>query len=309
MTSLELPALTGANPLSFLAALGVLDVLERRAEKQLSTLRWTDGLQPHAVVTGAESLDALVDLIDEDRRGWRRSPLLTWRMPEGMLPDDVKASETELHRWAEHLYEHVSETDRGAANLWCALLAEGALAKDGKSAKPTHLHFTAGQQQFLRMVRELAGALDRERVLEGLIGPWRYDSELPSLRWDVRGERLYAISARNPSSDPPRSVPAANWLGFLGLRFLPVAAANKALLTTACAPEWKSGGSMTWPLWEFPLRASSVFSMLTSLRLEKITVPEQRALGISSVLQSPIRRSEQGGYGSFGAPTRSFGQH
>lgn len=306
MSSLNLPGLAGSNPLSFLAALGVLDVLTRHEGREPATLRWTNGLQPHAIVTGVDSVDVLVDLVDTDRASWRGSPLLNWG-PAGNPLDDVKPSGKEMHEWAEDLYQRLTEQTRGAADLWCSLLAEGAFAQNGQDAKPTHLHFTAGQQQFLRMARELVEALDVDRILEALIGPWRYDSDLPSLRWDVRGERLYAISARNPSSDPPRSVPAANWLAFLGLRFLPVVASNGSLRTTSCAQQWKSGGSMTWPLWEMPLRAASVSSMLSSLQLGLMKLPEQRARGISSVLQAPIRRTDQGGYGSFGAPTVRFG--
>ncbi|HVX23559.1 MAG TPA: hypothetical protein VHB02_19610 [Acidimicrobiales bacterium] len=310
MTTLELPALVGTNPLGFLAALGVLDVADRHDGEQL-LLRWSDDLRPHAVVEGVDDLGTLVDLVEDDRQQWIESPLLTWG-PDGKPLDDVKPSAEELHTWAEHLYCRLSEHDHAAADLWCALLAEGAFAGrpgtgNDRDAKPTHLHFTAGQQQFLKMARELAGRVDRDRVEEALVGPWRYDSDLPSFRWDLRGERLYAVSARNPSTDPPRSVPAANWLAFLGLRFFPVVALNESLRTTLCAAPWKSGGSLTWPLWHNPLSASSIFSMLTSLPLAKMGVPEQQARGLSTVLQAPIRRTDQGGYGSFGAPIPVFG--
>lgn len=306
MTALEIPALVGTNPLGFLAALGVLDVVDRSGGTVPPTLRWTDGLRPHAVVEGVEGVGALIDLIEEDRAKWVASPLLTWG-PGGEPLDDVKPFREETREWATSLYESSSEADHGAADLWCSLLAEGAIAGNTRDAKPTHLHFTAGQQQFLRMVRELASALDRDRMEEALIGPWRYDSDLPSLRWDVRGERLYAISARNPSSDAPKSVPGANWLAFLGLIFFPVSATGGSLRTTSCGPQWKSGGWLAWPLWDTALPGSSIFSMLTSLSLNQMKVPEQRARGIRSVLRAPIRRTDQGGYGSFGAPIASFG--
>lgn len=306
MSTLELPGLAGTNPLGFLAALGLLDVLTRHEGREPATLRWTDSLQAHAVVSGTGSVEALVELVDSDLMLWRGSPLLNWGT-EGVPLDDVKPSREDAHNWAEDLYGRLADEGRSGADLWCSLLAEGAFAQNGRDSKPTHLHFTAGQQQFLRTVRELARSVDRERVSEAVIGPWRYDSELHNLRWDVRGERLYAISARNPSSDPPRSIPGANWLGFLGLKFFPVAASNGTLRTTACAQQWKSGGSMTWPLWEPPLRAAVISSMLGTLPLSDMKVPWQRALGISSVLQAPIRRTDQGGYGSFGAPTVCFG--
>jgi len=45
MSSLELTGLTGDNPLGMLAALGILDVLERRSHGTVR-LRWTEELVP-----------------------------------------------------------------------------------------------------------------------------------------------------------------------------------------------------------------------------------------------------------------------
>lgn len=298
MTNLELPALAGTNPLGFLAALGVLDVLERNG--RAPTMYWTDDLVPAPVVTGAADVDDLIALLDADRAGWRTGVVLNW--PSDSPLRDIKPDPETLGRWARD----VAEADRAQGDLWTALLAEGGYDNNGK-AKPTHLHFTAGQQRFLVMVRELVEQVEEGRFREAVVGPWRYDSELPSLSWDARGERIYALRGPNPAKEKRSGVPGADWLAFLGLSFYPVAVSNGRLITTGCDTAWKRS-AFRWPLWSLPCSRMVVTSLVAHPEVvgqsarSALDPRRLRARGILRVLQSSIRRSEQGGYGSFGAP-------
>jgi hypothetical protein len=298
MNEVPLTALDGTNPLGFLAALGVLEALSSAVPN--ATLRWTDDLVPHPIVTGSANVDQLLDTLDKDRKEWLGSALL--RFPQGgELLSEAKPSGHQLRQW----FEFVSDRgDRAAANHLCAIVAEEARDNNGK-AKPTHLHFTAGQQQFLSMVRELAQETGRDRLKEAIEGPWRYDSPLPSLSWDSRGERVYAVRAINPSKEKRLGVPGADWLAFRGLVFYPVTrTASGSLRTTACDAEWKSS-AFRWPLWTAPATRNVVGSMVAdSTLVGKVAGVSPTALaarGISSLRQSKIRRSDQGGYGSFSA--------
>jgi hypothetical protein len=173
MNEVALPALEATNPLGFLAALGVLDTLADASCD--ATLRWTDELVPHAIVGGISDLDRLLDELDRDRQERRDSALLGF--PDNAPLPDAKPDAILLRKWFEAVaQQHDHRADSGHL---CALVAEGALDRNGK-AKPTHLHFTAGQQQFLEMVRSLTSHVDRERLREAVRGPWRYDSSLPS---------------------------------------------------------------------------------------------------------------------------------
>lgn len=142
MSGLALGALVGSSPLGFLAALGAVDVAHRVAPDRQPTLRWTDELVPRAILDGPDSIDALIEWILQDLGFWRESALL------GLPSSDIKPTPAELHRWAGTIVER----SRVESDLFAALMAEGALAGNNAS-KPTHLHFTAGQQQFLIMVR------------------------------------------------------------------------------------------------------------------------------------------------------------
>lgn len=299
MTGIPLRALEGTNPLGFLAALGVLDAVS--ATIPGATLHWTNDLVPHAVVGGPGDLGQLLDTLDKDREQSADSAVL--RFPADGLPlADAKPDGRQLRQWFEHVGER--NRHRADADLLSALVAEDAFDNNGR-AKPTHLHFTAGQQKFLSMVRELADTVDRDRLQEAICGPWRYDSPLPSLSWDARGERVYAVRAVNPSNEKRLGVPGADWLAFRGLVFYPVMRTSRgSLRTTACDVEWKNS-AFRWPIWTRPVTRYVVRSLVADPSLVSrpptATPADLAARGIASIRQASIRRSDQGGYGSFGA--------
>lgn len=292
--AVDLPGLVGTTPVGFLAALGVLhaaQAVERPA------LAWAGALEPSARLSGIGDVETLVALIDDDRRRRLDSPVLRWG--PGVSPTaDLRLEQPVLRRFAAAVLDG---GDRSDADLFCALVAEGAVAGTGES-KPTHLHFTAGQQRFLDMVRHLASAVGPTDLEEALVGPWRYDSTLPTLGWDARGERLYALRATDPSQEKRTGVPGADWLAFVGLSFLPVVNRHGTLLTTGCDRAWKRG-RLHWPLWEVPLTAPTIRSLLGDPSLLDESVAWRRARGVTQVLAAPIRRTDQGGYGSFGPTT------
>lgn len=300
---IELPALNGTNPLGFLAALGVLDVLHRAGREP--AVRWTADLVPVPVLRGVANEDELVELLDADRARWQNSVVL--HGPAGSPLDDVKPPREVHRKWAEEVISTLDDTC-AYADLFCALLSEYAV--DGKgNGKPTHLHFTAGQQKFLVMVRELVNRIDAERIREAIFGPWREDSPLPTLSWSSQGERIYALRAVNPSSEKRLGVPGADWLAFLGLVFFPTRAVTgtygqpASLETSGCDRSWKRS-ALRWPLWTVPLERDTVWSLVGDSEVVgkglRLSPDELRARGVLQVMQAPIRRSEQGGYGSFG---------
>jgi hypothetical protein len=311
MTEIALRSLRGRNPLGLFAALGALDVATRRLPDRACRLWWTDEVDPHAVLDGPDDLPHLIDLCTIDLDRWRTSPVLIG--PPGgdgalRTEDDVKISLAEVRAWLAHVATRSRPDDLTDLRLLTALVADGARAKGKDEAKPTHLHFTAGQQKFLLMARTLRDNLTVAHFVEALAGPWRYESPLPVFGWDSRGERIYALSGPAPSSVKKTGVPGADWLGLLGLRFFPVTAryggpgSELELETTGCRRGWKAS-TFAWPLWDRPLTAEVAAALLAHQGLEGLTPGDRRALGVHAFLRAPIRRTDQGGYGSFGAPT------
>jgi hypothetical protein len=151
------------------------------------------------------------------------------------------------------------------------------------------------------MITELRSQISSSDLHEALIGPWRGISRLPSLSWDATAARHYALRADDPSKEKRGSVPGANWLGVLGLTFLPVFPHRRQLQTTGVRGGWKNS-EFTWPVWKPPSIARVATSLL-SLDISSLTAAQRDALGVTAVFSARIQRSDQGGYGSF-SPAR-----
>ena len=295
MTTIELTALEGTNPIGVLAALGVLDALDGAGRP--ARLCWTEDLVPTARIDGVHDLDDLVACLVTDRDHEVHDIVLG----EDLV--DLKPSPADLASWADRV---AAINDLAVARRFSSLVAEGALAGTGES-KPTHLHFTAGQQRFVSMVRELRGAVTHLHLRAALVGPWLYASGVPSMGWDNRGERIYALRAGNPSKEKRPSAPGVEWLAWTGLGHVPVAHAGASALRTAgCDGSWKAS-AWRWVLWADPLPAAVVWAVMDDpLIVGERTVHDDaarrklQARGVTAVLEAPIRRTDQGGYGSFG---------
>jgi hypothetical protein len=298
VTDVKLGSLAGTNPLGFLAALGALDGAQRQRPARKIRLAWTDTTIPRAVISGTDGIDDLVAALDADRAMWTASPMLTGG---GAGPiNDLKLSREVLGPWWDEV-RAASSPGGAEERLLAALIAPGALDGSGKKAKPTHLDFTAGQQQFLKMARTLSVEVDAAMIKAALIGDWSATAPLPAFGWDSEGERIYALRAMDPSTEKKEGVPGANWLAFVGLSFFPtwVSPSGDGLRTLGCEPGWKRS-ALTWPIWADALTVPVVRSLLRDGSLSSTTEDLRRQRGVLALYRAPIRRTDQGGYGSFG---------
>lgn len=284
MKPIEMDALVGTNPLGFLAALGVLYSadMQTREGAPVPRLSWTDDVEPRAVLWGVENEDDLLDRLEAERDAVACCAALNW--PPGKPLPTAKPTPEVLRQWAAACYK---DPDPRSASVFNSLVAEGAHSGKGE-AKPTHLDFTAGQQRLLLMVRQLAHAANRERLYEALTG-WIATAEHPSLSFDSADERLYALRAVDPSGDKKTAAPGANWLAFLGTALLPVVNSTGALQTTGCARPWKRS-SLEWLLPTQPVNRPVLEALM---RGGASYLPDSRKVSAA------IRRTDQGGYGSF----------
>ena len=292
MSETHLTGLDGTNPLAFFAALGVQEVFSQDSEQP--RLWWSDDVIPHAVVDGAFSVERIADRALDIFGDWKNSPALNPRLPDGTL---MKKSD-ELKLASEDIREYLDQTRRidSASRLATSLVAEGSLDNNG-AAKPSDFYFTAGQQKFLKMARDIMEGTSRDDLLEGLTGPWKYESKLPSLMWDVTDDRVYALSAINPSPIKKLTNPGPEALAVLGMSLNPVFAGNNRTLTQGCSGSWKSS-NYSWPIWKKPASSHVVKSLLAhAYDLERIQW--FRSWGVFRVMNSSIRRSDRGGSGTF----------
>jgi len=304
MNELVLTGLDAQNPLAYLAALGLLRVLDDHARRQHAvtprlSFRDRGGLVPCMITELL--IDEVVSVVLEDAAAQADNPVLriaydsegNERPPSDPgVSHDLKPPPS----LARTILERAVQAPRRGSRLAAALFTELVQDNNGNT-KPTAFHFTAGQQAFLAMVDDLRSQISAEDVREALVGPWTNSSTLPSLSWDASVTRLYALRAGNPSKERRGSVPAANWLGLVGLEFFPVYAIAGRLATTCVEGGWKDS-RFTWPVWEPALATATIASLLRS-DVAALDATERRAMGILAVLRSRILRSDQGGYGTF----------
>ena len=300
MGKIHLEGLEGTNPLGFLAALGVQVLFA--SESEHPRLWWTGGVTPHAVVDKNFTFDRITDQALKIFALWESSPALNPKHPDGSAlgrADELKLSPDDIRTYLSQ----VNERDP-SSYLISALVAQGSL-DNSHVAKPSDLYFTAGQQKFLDMARKILRGASRADVIEGLKGPWTYSSKLPSLMWDVNDDRVYALTANNPTGEKKLTNPGPEALAIFGLTLYQVFAGRNRTLTPGCSGNWKAG-YYTWPLWSKPAYPNAVKSLLAHASVVSPTETNHQywfnSWGITTVFKSSIRRSSQGGYGTFGPP-------
>lgn len=318
--TLRLPGLDGSNPLGFLAALGLLRVLDYRAGIESSLcprLRWVDDGHWHPVLYGAGDLDAVVQTVMEDMASWKHDPAFTLAYDETgqELIDafdpkairDLKPKPAAMREFLSRIAgaaEEMAQTRQSWLTARRSMDTAGAYGSEliqdrtKGNTKPLALHFAAGQQMFLDAAAKLREGITNDNVREALLGPWKGESKLPSMSWDATISRIYALRAADPSAEKRGSTPGADWLAFVALGLLLVTPHGRELITAGVRGGWKDS-AFTWALWDGAVSVRVVRAVLTVRHPAKLTVVERRARGVRVVFSSAIIRSDQGGYGSF----------
>lgn len=315
MSEFMLSGLDGSNPIGFMAALGAtLAASEIDARARLG---WQDRGRWRPVLATELTRDQLLDALDRDRAGWPDEPAIGLRYAKaakedgkgdakaGKVAHDLKPLPVIFRGYLAGAIERVPDF-RGMRfatgprrNIdYAAAFGTDLIQDNNGNVKPTALHFTAGQQEFLKSVSQLAEEVTRADLEEALFGPWRYARPLPMLGWDASIARDYALRATDPSKAAKLGVPGADWLAFRSLAFFPVAAVGDELRTAGCGGGWKDG-HFTWALWSDWLDVDAIRHACTAPDPARLTAAARRGRRVAAVLRAGIRRSDQGGYGSF----------
>lgn len=330
---LVLPGIDGSTPLGFMAALGVLQVLEAQAKDPdpdarplgYPSLSWKqlDAWRP--VLHGPRELDALVNTIMLDVASWADSPLLGFRYVklEKQGPKTVgglKAPLAVVRAWQRNQRdaEH-EEAVAFAAGLFCDAVVEEskkpATSEDHTKCgvvydrdvgleqivERTFFDFTSRNAQFLEQVQVIREYLQPEVVhaaLERGAPDYLAAKTARTLDWD-------------PTSDTPGAIftgyqrgflPAHEWLAFRSLGCFPLASSGQRVLLTACKGR-RLEGEFTWPLWEHPASLEAVRSLLGYPNMDSLTAPGRRALGLSALFRANLTKKADGYTGTF-SPAR-----
>lgn len=309
-SGLLLPGLDASNPLAYFAALGTLQVVSDSGKATDNgkpwRLSWRDEGRCLAELHGTADPEVLIQCLYGDVASWNDELCLQLAYDSDgnrLSPAvdkaifDLKPVPETFRSFADEVAITCGPKRLRSARMVAAYGSELATDNNG-NLKPTALHFTAGQQSFLGMVRALQQGLAQDDFREALLGPWRNESKLPSLSWNASAARVYAYRADNPSGEKRGSVPAADWLAFVGLRFFPVISKRSGLLTACVQGGWKDS-VLRWPVWTVPSTVNAVRSLLTRRSLHEADLRQRSSAGVAMLFESKILRSDQGGYGSF----------
>ncbi|HEY7338332.1 MAG TPA: type I-U CRISPR-associated helicase/endonuclease Cas3 [Bryobacteraceae bacterium] len=301
---IELDALDGANPLAFLAALGTLRLLTRALPECAPRLSWEQRLGAwRPVLWTAQPLEPARICEILIQRGLDIKTMFTGDLLAASVSVSPKNKKGEAS-WKDKLkfpVEHFREFCRMAGRS-PSVLQEFAAAWAGETAPNveddkdlalrTGFDFTAGQQAFIGMLRELKETCTAADVQKSLFTGWRYSTGAVSMRWDTQDEkRQYALQASDPtkSENPPAADRGANFLAAESLPLFPMTPNRGA---DQAGFEGKGDGrSWTWPIWTPPMGLDAVRSLLTSPLVNRggPWPPEARQhIGVSAVFQSRI---------------------
>jgi hypothetical protein len=300
MRSIVLSGLNGANPLGFLAALGLLRLMrQQNSEARLGF--FSDGSFQPFVEGFYGSLPALVTA-DAARAAGKQAWSLEYEKPEKRgvkVVADLKARPNTFKKFLTDCIEHWL---RGESDAVAYAAAFGTnVAVDGKgNTKPTAFHFTAANQQFLATVEAIRTSVTHEWVKLSLFEGRAARSGL-NLRWDPGAERNWALMANNPNDDGTSVDAPLEWLAFRGLPLFPSFPYGTRIITTGVSGRGNDM-KMTWPLWSIPISLETVRS---AIQLSWANGSRDREMrGVFAVRTSEIRRTGQG-FGNFSPATVS----
>jgi hypothetical protein len=269
---LELTAIRGNQAIGFMAAVGLIRIAPEGT--RLSWNRISQCAELHGI-----SLDDLLEHLDAYMRGRADAPELH-------IADDVRG--LSLDQFRQLCLESPPETIEWLRSWW---------REEGREAKPTSLCFTSGQQRMIRMARELAQFLDdrkgsgkaREKFLEALVGPWRYEDKCHSWGWDAATYRSGAMTPMAPTAMATEGVAGAYWLAWESQPYFPNIIGKGSLGFEAKPRAW------TWMTWSEPLDRYAVKALIRRPR-------EARAIG-GSAYRAGVTMS--GKYGWFESGQRT----
>lgn len=290
-TGTVLKGLPGDNPLGFLAAIGLQEI---SAGGDLAmSMWWTDTPVPYAVIDKNITCQKLAMAADKTLARWLSSPAVD--PPSTKFGNAAKTAKFDADGIREYLKICEGDIAQGFSS---ALVAEDCLARTKAEAKPTEFYFTAGNQKFLQIVRNLLLGTSGQQISQTIVDKWKYqdNAKQKSLMWDVRDDRQYALSPIDPSNMAKTTNVAIEALAAIGLSRFPVFPGNNWIQTTGCQGKW-GGASFSWGVWDIPSPYASTGYLVSHITEENIRYYE--GWGVFRTFKAPISRNEQGGYGTF----------
>jgi hypothetical protein len=255
--------LDGANPLAFLAALGVLRTLAEARPDRAVKIGWRleDVWHPYIFADGPLSEDVIVDILDRQLRAPGADE------PFVVAPD-LKLVVGQFRTWGVSAVEAGGLDRRRFADFVAAFGSDAIVNDDVVADTAFRTMSGAGHQHFLATMALLVATTTREHLRKALYQRWQYDDPLEkrTLRWDPLDDRRHATRWSDPSTDSTRrergAVQGANRLAVEGLSLFPTAPVNRRLATVGFTGTSADATFLKYPIWTSRLNVDVVRSVL-----------------------------------------------
>ncbi len=316
--TMELKGIDGANPLGFLAALGVFRAAADAREQ--TRLSWSEEFHPRLEHWDPAQADTLIKVTCEAIRA--ACELLS----EENYPSTIPSLELQAAR--RFLIKNLQLNNQMGLDFCSCLFAEGApflwepkpaQKKAGMIAelraegtRLCHADNPAGKR-LIGMFRQFADIdvhpLKRAEPSRGLsffikeiFEQWKYHApeeykgkpRFPAFRWDPSENRPGAYEAEAPESDNLASVPGANALSLLGLTLFATVPSNGRAISACVYENHTRVNGFVWPLWSPPLSLIAVKSLLSH---GSVWLDDRRKMrGIRSVFRSKMSTTDNGSH-------------
>lgn len=259
---LPLPGLREDNPRDFLAALGLLRLVDMVWPESGAALSWSR--DSSAPVLSAENplpakwCETLVEAVKN----------LEAHPEKPLTHGDIIKTEYANYRAAVKGALHFAETDQRLCSLPLMLYAcySSQLEEEGERIEPSGFSFGNGQsgKKLLLDVMQLIQSLDPEIFLKTLRGG-ATPVAAKSLRWNPSEFRPAAYRSHDPGSklkgDEGKDHPALNILAFFGLTFFPAVPTKRGGRTCGMHDD-KRERYFQWPIWITPLLPEEVSTLV-----------------------------------------------
>lgn len=255
-----LSGLSGGHPLAYLASLGTLRTATLAWPEVNVTLRWVtaDGTwRPILAVPGVTDQEVLLTGLDTQLKKMAGHPALA-------VGDDLNFKPESFRKLGVAAQEAVS-TDSVTAEFLAAFACEGVLDEKGEQLADTAFRTMrgAGNQHFVKTMRELTEVTTKEQLTASLFALWRYSEIRLGLRFDPEEDRRHALCWTKPTDDPAKTERGANRLAIEAIPLFPVHPVGNRLETTGFVNRLRQGIFLSWPIWEVALSVDVVRSLLS----------------------------------------------
>lgn len=289
---LLLPGLDGANPLGFLAAIGLLKTLSDNEDTPQIQMAWRVAQTtwiPCVRIPDAAPLDE-ARVLD-----WLDCALVTDRAAHpANLYDELRRGGSNQASSRRTVFAHVSAQATYSNRARADFLA--AIASDMAAPDATNQLQTTRRDYHLKNIDAILKHTKREHLRRTLFLPWDYADSLEnqSLHLDPSEDRRYAYQWNMPSGDPNRkhgNMLGANRLAIEAIEWFTSLPRGDRLTTVGFFGHRAGETRWTWLLWSAWASAMTVPSLLTlevlqAEVLDEKTGRELAEMGVTAVFRT-----------------------